>query len=191
MYILIITTIPSYSVLGTIQYQTVVSGTMPTKCTQSLSSWPSGAWSLCCIVRKRVWYNLCNNICCMCVTSPQRYGHNLLEHFGGGDSPSTGESAINLASSATAEKSLSALGEVPLTGTALAVGIAVGGTVGGISVAVATGMAWLTASGGVLVSTQADWIAFFLFSCIIFLNASLVLISRNQSTAAMWWLKPL
>ena len=91
----------------------------------------------------------------MCVTSPQRYGHNLLEHFGGGGSPSTGEAAINLASSVTAEKSLSVLGEVPLTGTALAVGIAVGGTVGGISVAVATGMSWLTTSGGVLVLTQA------------------------------------
>ena len=95
----------------------------------------------------------------MCDTSPQQYGHVLLEHSGGGDSPSTGEAAINLASSATAEKSLSTIGGGAVaTGTALTVGIVVGGTVGGtvvISVAVATGMAWLTTSG-VLVLTQAD-----------------------------------
>ena len=89
----------------------------------------------------------------MCVTSPQQYGHVLFGHSGGGGSPSTGEAEINLASSVTAEKSLSAIGGgAVVTGTALAVGIAVDGTVG-ISVVVTTGMAWL-ATSGVLALTQ-------------------------------------
>ena len=156
-----------------------------TRCTQSLSSSPT---SWCCAVRKVIWHNRCNNICCMRVTSPQVYRHIGFVHFGGGDTPLTGAFAINLVSSATGEKSLShavVVGGTGSTGTAVAVGITVG-----IRVALTTGIVW--SSSFVVLLLSADYSASaYLRSCIISSNAAFVRWPCNQSTAPTRWLKPL
>ena len=84
------------------------------------------------------------------------YGHIGFVHFGGGDTDTslTGAFAINLASSATGEKSLSHAVVVVVTGstgTAVAVGIAVG-----IRVVLATGIVWSSSFVVILILLSAD-----------------------------------